>query len=55
MTEPKFPRRDETSVVDAWAEHLEIALKADARRPVKAQFAQIQALGYPGSYPRVVV
>ena len=61
VTEPKYPKRDETSVVDAWAEHLAMALQADERRPVrdrrtvKALFEQIRALGYPGSYPRVVV
>lgn len=61
VTEPKYPQRDETSVVDAWAEHLTMALQADARSPVrdprtgKALFEQIQALSYQGRYPRVVV
>jgi len=35
VTEPKYPKRDETSVVDAWAEHLAMALQADERRPVR--------------------
>jgi transposase len=61
VTEPRYPKRGETSVVDAWAEQLAMALQADERRPVrdrrtvKALFEQIRALGYPGSYPRVVV
>jgi len=61
VTEPKYPERRATSVLDAWAEHLEAALRADAHRPVrerrtaKALFEQIRALGYAGSYPRVVV
>lgn len=61
VTEPKYPARVESSVLDPWAEQLEMALRADALRPVrerrtaKALFEQIQALGYPGSYPRVVV
>ncbi len=61
VTEPKYPQRERPGVVDAWAEQLEAALRADAHRPVrerrtaKALFEQIQALGYRGSYPRVVV
>jgi transposase len=61
VTEPKYPERSTASVLDAWAEHLEAALRADAHRPVrerrtaKALFEQIRALGYAGSYPRVVV
>ncbi len=60
-TEPKYPKRAESSVLDPWVEHLESALRADAHRPVrerrtaKALFEQIRALGYSGSYPRVVV
>lgn len=34
-TEPKYPKRIETSVLDAWAEHLESALRADLHRPVR--------------------
>ena len=61
VTEPKYPKREEVSVLDAWAEHLETALRADQHRPrrerrtAKALFEQIRALGYGGSYPRVVV
>lgn len=60
-TEPKYPKRQETSVLDPWAEQLDAALRADAhravreRRTAKALFEQIRALGYRGSYPRVVV
>jgi len=61
VTEPKYPKRSEVSVVDAWAQHLEAALRTDQhraareRRTAKALFEQIRALGYRGSYPRVVV
>lgn len=60
-TEPKYPKRQETSVLDPWAEQLDAALRADAhravreRRTAKALFEQSRALGYRGSYPRVVV
>ena len=60
-TEPKYPKREVVGVVDPWAEQLTTALRADEHRPVrerrtvKALFEQIQALGYQGSYPRVVV
>ncbi|MFM8556100.1 MAG: IS21 family transposase [Betaproteobacteria bacterium] len=60
VTEPKYPPREQPSVLDPWAEQLEAALRVDAHRPArdrrtaKALFEQIQALGYPGSYPRVV-
>lgn len=60
-TEPKYPKRAVRSALDAWAEPLEAALRADAHRPVrdrrtaKALFEQIRALGYGGSYPRVVI
>ena len=61
VTEPKYPKRSEVSVVDAWAQHLEAALRTDQhravreRRTAKALFEQIRAMGYKGSYPRVVV
>ena len=61
VTEPKYPARTSASVLDAWQEQLESALRADLHRPVrerrtaKALFEQIRALGYAGSYPRVVV
>ncbi|WP_374595444.1 IS21 family transposase [Aquabacterium sp.] len=61
VTEPKYAKRERPSVVAPWAGQLEGALRADAHRPVrerrtaKALFEQIQALGYRGSYPRVVV
>jgi transposase len=61
VTEPKYPKRQEKSVLDPWVEHLDAALRADAhrsvreRRTAKALFEQIRALGYRGSYPRVVV
>mmetsp|Transcript_66689 Transcript_66689/g.164352 ORF Transcript_66689/g.164352 Transcript_66689/m.164352 type:complete len:504 (-) Transcript_66689:1692-3203(-) len=59
VTEPKYPKRETASAVDAWAEHLASALKADQHRPVrdrrtvKMLFEQIRALGYAGSYARV--
>lgn len=59
VTEPKYPKRETASAVDAWAEHLASALKADQQRPVrdrrtvKMLFEQIRALGYGGSYARV--
>lgn len=55
VTEPKYPKRDAVSAVDAWAEHLASALKADQHRPVrdrrtiKMLFEQIRALGYAGN------
>ena len=61
VTEPKYPKRAQSSVLDAWAEQLEGSLRADLhrsvreRRTAKALFEQIRALGYTGSYPRVVV
>lgn len=61
VTEPRYAKWTEKSVVDPWADHLAMALQADERRPkrdrrtAKALFEQIQALGYQGSYPRVVV
>ncbi len=61
VTEPKYPKRASRGVVDAFAEHLEAALRTDAHRPVRerrtarALFEQIRSLGYTGSYPRVVV
>jgi transposase len=59
VTEPKYSKRDSSSVVDAWGEHLATALKADAHRPVRERrtvkmlYEQIRALGYSGSYQRV--
>ena len=59
VTEPKYPKRETLSVVDAWAEYLGVALKADAHRPVRERrtakmlYEQIRALGYAGSYARV--
>lgn len=61
VTEPRYAPRAQRSVLDPWVEQLEAALRIDAYRPArdrrtaKALFEQIQALGYPGSYPRVVV
>jgi transposase len=61
VTEPKYPKRVERSVLDPWVGQLDAALRADAhrsvreRRTAKALFEQIRALGYRGSYPRVVV
>ncbi len=34
-TEPKYPKRAETSMLDARAGHLEAALRADQHRPVR--------------------
>jgi transposase len=61
VTEPKYPKRTSTSVLDPWTQHLESALRTDEHRPArdrrtaKALFEQIRAMGYGGSYPRVVV
>ena len=61
VTEPKYAKRSGTSVLDAWTQHLEAALRTDEHRPArdrrtaKALFEQIRAMGYGGSYPRVVV
>lgn len=61
VTEPKYPKRASTSVLDPWAQHLDAALRVDQhraardRRTAKALFEQIRALGYGGSYQRVVV
>ena len=61
VTEPRYAPRAQRSVLDPWVEQLEAALRVDAYRPAhdrrtaKALFEQIQTLGYPGSYPRVVV
>jgi transposase len=59
VTEPQYPQREATSAVDAWGQHLALALKADQHRPVRERrtvkmlFEQIRALGYAGSYSRV--
>jgi transposase len=61
VTEPKYPKRASKSVLDPWTQHLESALRTDEHRPArdrrtaKALFEQIRAMGYGGSYPRVVV
>jgi transposase len=61
VTEPKYPKRTSKSVLDPWTQHLEAALRTDEHRPArdrrtaKALFEQIRAMGYGGSYPRVVV
>ncbi len=61
VIEQRYAPRAQHSVLDPWVEQLEAALRVDAYRPVrdrrtaKALFEWIQALGYPGSYPRVVV
>jgi len=61
VTEPKYPKRSSKSVLDPWTQHLEAALRTDEHRPArdrrtaKALFEQIRAMGYGGSYPRVVV
>ena len=61
VTEPKYPKRTSKSVLDPWTQQLEAALRTDEHRPArdrrtaKALFEQIRAMGYGGSYPRVVV
>jgi transposase len=61
VTEPRYPKRTSKSVLDPWTQHLEAALRTDEHRPArdrrtaKALFEQIRAMGYGGSYPRVVV
>jgi transposase len=61
VTDPRYPKRSSKSVLDPWTQHLESALRTDEHRPArdrrtaKALFEQIRAMGYGGSYPRVVV
>jgi transposase len=59
VTQPKYPKREASSMVDAWEDHLSSALKADAHRPVRERrtakmlYEQIRSLGYGGSYARL--
>ena len=61
LTQPKYPKREAASAVDARAQHLASALKADAHRPVRERrtakmlFEQIRSLGYGGSYARLTM
>ena len=61
VTQPKYPKREAASAVDAWAQHLASALKADAHRPVRERrtakmlFEQIRSLGYGGTYARLAM
>lgn len=57
--EPKYPKRESSSVVDPWSEQLRLWLLADTRRPkrerrsAKQMHADLRAAGYDGSYDRV--
>ncbi len=61
MTEPKYPERRSTSIVDAYIDQLRQWVQADGhrakrdRRTAKVMFQAIQAQGYPGSYVRVAI
>ena len=59
QAEPVYPRRASPSRLDPYRSQLETWLRADSHRPrrdqrtAKVLFAQLQAIGYPGSYTRV--
>jgi transposase len=61
MTEPAYPKRENTSIVDPYAEQLRQWVLADSHRPkrdrrtAKSMFAALKAQGYPGSYTRVAM
>jgi transposase len=61
MTEPKYPDRPSTSVVDPYLDRLRQWVQADSHRAkrdwrtAKVMFEAIKALGYTGSYVRVAV
>ena len=49
VTEPKYSKRDNTSVVDAWGEHLASALKADAHAAVAESFDHDKDISGPAA------
>nr|WP_269106534.1 IS21 family transposase [Massilia sp. TS11] len=59
MSEPKYPDRRTSSVVDPFDEHLRTWLKTDSHRPkrdrrtAKAMCTELRGQGYSGSYTRV--
>lgn len=61
MTEPKYPERTTTSIVDPYVEQLRQWVQTDShrakrdRRTAKVMFEAIQAQGYAGSYTRVAI
>jgi transposase len=61
MTEPKYPDRHNTSVVDPYVDQLRLWVQADNhrakrdRRTAKVMFEAIKEQGYPGSYVRIAV
>ena len=60
MTEPKYPARVITSILDPYKEQLAAWLRTDSHRPKRDRrtarflFNLLQAQGYPGGYGRVV-
>ena len=60
MTEPKYPTRVITSILDPYKEQLAAWLRTDSHRPKRDRrtarflFNLLQAQGYPGGYGRVV-
>lgn len=62
MVEPVYPRRAATArLIDAYAEHLQLWIKADSqrgkrdRRTVKAYYEAIRAMGYSGGMTQVYI
>lgn len=61
MTEPKYPERTTTSIVDPYVEHLRQWVQTGChrakrdRRTAKVMFEGIRAQGYAGSYTRVAI
>ena len=59
VVEPQYPKRENPSVVDPWAEQLRAWLRADShrakreRRTALVLYQAIKQQGYPGSYGRV--
>lgn len=59
QSEPVYPKRASPSRLDAYRPQLETWLRVDSHRPRREQrtakvlFAQLQAIGYPGTYTRV--
>jgi len=59
VVEPRYPKRENPSVVDPWVDQLRAWLRADSHRPkrdrrtVLALYQAIRQQGYPGGYGRV--
>ena len=56
---PRYPKRENRSVVDPWSEQLRMWLVADTRRPRRERrtgrqmYEDLRAAGYDGSYGRI--